>query len=113
MIVYGRNPVREAIRGPRTVKRIWASKNAIREPWLGPVHTITIGASAEELERIAGSPAHQGVCAEVSAFRYADAAELLTFAAPLIVALDQVQDPQNLGAVARSAECAASCHTSV
>ena len=106
MIVYGRNPVREAIRGPRIVKRIWATKNAIREPWLSPVATTVVEAKAEELERIAGSPSHQGVCAEVSAFHYADAAELLAFPDPLIVALDQVQDPQNLGAVARCAECA-------
>ncbi len=34
MIVYGRNAVREAIRGPRTVSRVWATQNAAREPWL-------------------------------------------------------------------------------
>ena len=34
VIVYGRNPVREAIRGPRTVRRVWASRGALREPWL-------------------------------------------------------------------------------
>ena len=39
-------------------------------------------------------------------FRYADADELLALPEPMIVALDQVQDPQNLGAIARSAECA-------
>ncbi|HEY2258297.1 MAG TPA: 23S rRNA (guanosine(2251)-2'-O)-methyltransferase RlmB [Solirubrobacteraceae bacterium] len=106
MIVYGRNPVREAIRGPRTVKRIWASKNAAREPWLRPLARITVGVESEQLEQLCGSAAHQGVCAEVSPFRYADDAALLALPSPLIVALDQVQDPQNLGAVARSAECA-------
>ena len=34
VIVYGRNPVREAIRGPRTVSRLWATKNAAREAWV-------------------------------------------------------------------------------
>jgi 23S rRNA (guanosine2251-2'-O)-methyltransferase len=106
VIIYGRNPVREAIRGPRTVYRIWASSNAAREPWLEQLQAITFRVSADELERVGGSPAHQGVCAEVSDFSYADAAELLRRPAPLIVALDQVQDPQNLGAIARSAECA-------
>jgi 23S rRNA (guanosine2251-2'-O)-methyltransferase len=106
VIVYGRNPVREAIRGPRQVKRIWASKNAAREPWLRGVRGVTTNAEADELERISGSASHQGVCAEVSAFRYADVDELLALEAPLIIALDQVQDPQNLGAIARSAECA-------
>ena len=50
--------------------------------------------------------AHQGVCAEVEPYRYADADDLLSQPAPLIVALDQVQDPQNLGSICRSAECA-------
>src|SRR5262249_44350007 len=106
MIVYGRNPVREAIRGPRAVKRVWASHNAAREPWLGGLERSVVIADADELERRCGSSSHQGVCAEVSAFRYADAGALLAAPDPLIVALDQVQDPQNLGAIARSAECA-------
>lgn len=106
MIVYGRNPVREALRGPRTVKRIWATKNAAREPWLSDQKMAIVGVDAAELERICGSQSHQGLCAEVSPFRYADASELLTLPEPLIVALDQVQDPQNLGAIARTAECA-------
>ncbi len=42
----------------------------------------------------------------MEAFRYVSAEELLALTEPLIVALDQVQDPQNLGAIARSAECA-------
>ncbi len=106
MIVYGRNPVREAIRGRRSVHRVWATKNAIREPWLAGQTVPVSAASAEEIEQRCGSDAHQGVCAEVEPFRYVAADELLAAPAPLIVALDQVQDPQNLGAIARSAECA-------
>ena len=105
MIIYGRNPVHEAIRGPRTVKRVWATAGAAREPWLEPLSgALTRVGDPQELEALCGSDAHQGICAEVSAYRYADAAELLTAPDPLIVALDQVQDPQNLGAIARSAE---------
>jgi 23S rRNA (guanosine2251-2'-O)-methyltransferase len=106
VIIYGRNPVREAIRGPRAVRRVWASPGARREPWLAPLSTVTIPAEPAELERLCGSEGHQGVCAEVEAYRYADAEALLTGPEPLIIALDQVQDPQNLGAIARSAECA-------
>ena len=62
-------------------------------------------ASAEELERLCGSPDHQGVVAEVDPFPYADASAMLARES-LLVALDQVQDPRNLGAVARSAEFA-------
>jgi 23S rRNA (guanosine2251-2'-O)-methyltransferase len=106
VIVYGRNPVREAIRGPRTVNHVWATRNAAREPWLqsgAPPVTIS---SAEEIERRAGSPSHQGICAAVEAYRYARADDLLARSEPLLLVLDQVQDPQNLGAIARSAECA-------
>ena len=106
VIVYGRNPVREAIRGPRSVSRVWATANARREPWLAGLASITSSAAADELERICGSAEHQGICAEVSPFRYAADAELLALPEPMIVALDQVQDPHNLGAISRSAECA-------
>lgn len=106
MIVYGRNPVRESIRGPRRVTRVWASANAQREPWLKPVAGIITGAGADELQQICGTAEHQGICAEVSPFAYADATQLLKLSDPILVALDQVQDPQNVGAIARSAECA-------
>jgi 23S rRNA (guanosine2251-2'-O)-methyltransferase len=104
--VYGRNPVREAIRGPRPVHRIWATKNAAREPWLTGAALPVTTAASDEIERRCASADHQGVCAEVGPFRYADAESVLAAKRPLIVALDQVQDPQNLGAICRTAECA-------
>jgi len=106
MVVYGRNPVREAIRGRRVVRRVWATKNALREPWLqdGGVPVQVVG--AEQVERRCGSADHQGICAEVSGFVYAHPSALLDANEALIVALDQVQDPQNLGAICRTAECA-------
>jgi 23S rRNA (guanosine2251-2'-O)-methyltransferase len=107
VIVYGRNPVREAIRGPRAVSQVWATRNAAREPWLQSGTPPVTLCPVEEIERRCGSPSHQGVCAAVEAYRYADADELLSRPEPLfLVVLDQVQDPQNLGAICRSAECA-------
>jgi 23S rRNA (guanosine2251-2'-O)-methyltransferase len=108
VIVYGRNPVREAMRGPRAVHRVWMTKNAAREPWPpGAGRGAPTIVTSDEIERICGSAAHQGVCAEVAPFEYADAGALLSLQpAPLLVALDQVTDPQNLGAICRSAECA-------
>lgn len=106
MIVYGRNPVREAIRGPREVRRVWASAGAMRESWLAAASVRKQVASTDEIAARARSDAHQGVCAEVAEFRYAAAEQLLSRPDALVVALDQVQDPQNLGSICRSAECA-------
>jgi len=106
MIVYGRNAVHEAIRGPRTVSHIWATTNAARESWLEESGLRVTLESADEISRRAGSDGHQGICAEVSDFRYVDEDQLLARDQALIVALDQVQDPQNLGSICRSAECA-------
>jgi 23S rRNA (guanosine2251-2'-O)-methyltransferase len=102
VIVYGRNAVHEALRGRRKVFRIWATKGAAREPWLENPQIV----SADELTELCGSPDHQGVCAEVEEYRYADPGSLLTAEDAIVVALDEVQDPRNLGAVCRVAECA-------
>ncbi len=106
MILYGRNPVREALRGLRaaSVTEIWATAGAAREPWLERSRVRVT--SAEEIERRCGSPSHQGLCASAGPFPYADPHELLARHEALLVALDQVQDPQNLGSICRSAECA-------
>jgi 23S rRNA (guanosine2251-2'-O)-methyltransferase len=109
MIVYGRNAVREALRGRRRVLRVWATPEA------GQIADSASGAAGqgtppltvigrEELERLCGSTEHQGVACEAEPYRYADAASLLSGERALVVALDQVQDPQNLGAVCRTAE---------
>jgi 23S rRNA (guanosine2251-2'-O)-methyltransferase len=55
---------------------------------------------------LCGSPDHQGVVAEVDPYPYADPNVLLRRSDALIVTLDQVQDPRNLGAICRSAEFA-------
>jgi len=111
VILYGRHPVAEALRGRRasSVQEIWALRGALREPWLERAQAAGVqvrAASAQEVERRCGSTAHQGVCAEAGAYPYADGAELLAGHEALVVALDQVQDPQNLGSICRSAECA-------
>jgi 23S rRNA (guanosine2251-2'-O)-methyltransferase len=89
-LIYGRRPVAEAERGRRAVHRIWRAPEA----------------TAEELERMCGSPDHQGVVAEVDPYPYADPGSLLAADDALVVALDQIQDPHNLGAICRSAELA-------
>jgi 23S rRNA (guanosine2251-2'-O)-methyltransferase len=98
-LVYGRRAVREALRGRREVLELLATERAARDSWerkpkIVPERTLT---------ELAGTRDHQGVVARVEPFRYADAYELAA-GEPLLVALDQVTDPRNLGAVIRSAE---------
>jgi len=104
VIIYGRNPVREALRGRRKVERVWASTGAGREDWLTGARVER--AEAGELERLCGSSEHQGVCAETGPYPYADAGALLDAEDALVLCLDQIQDPHNLGAVCRVAESA-------
>jgi 23S rRNA (guanosine2251-2'-O)-methyltransferase len=104
VIVYGRNPVLEATRGARAVHRVWATKAAARDDWLQGLDPKIV--AEHDIEALAGTTDHQGVCAEVDEFRYAEPSGLLRAEDALVVALDEVQDPRNLGAVIRVAECA-------
>jgi len=89
-LIYGRRPVEEAKRGRRRVLRVLTRDDL----------------PDEELERRCGSPDHQGVIAEVEPYPYADPGALLAADDALVLALDRVQDPHNLGAICRSAEAA-------
>jgi 23S rRNA (guanosine2251-2'-O)-methyltransferase len=105
-LVYGRNPVREALRGQREVHEIWATERAAAQiPWVDHAPRRQIRPE-RELTAAAGTREHQGVVAWCDPLRYADAQELAEAELPLLVCLDQVTDPQNLGAVIRSAEAA-------
>jgi 23S rRNA (guanosine2251-2'-O)-methyltransferase len=104
-LVYGRRPVREAIRGPREVRELWATERALRaEPWLRDAGVRVQRKPERELNAEAGTTDHQGVLARVEPFRYADAHELAAGEAPLLAVLDSVTDPRNLGAVIRCAD---------
>ena len=107
-VVYGRNAVREALRGGRAVNRILVDDRGRLEglslPGMQLPAVRVVG--REQLERVSGSPEHQGIACEVEPFKYGRAEDLIERDRALIVALDQVQDPQNLGAICRSAECA-------
>ncbi|MGZ8695107.1 MAG: 23S rRNA (guanosine(2251)-2'-O)-methyltransferase RlmB [Gaiellaceae bacterium] len=104
-IVYGRRPVRELVRGNREALEIWATERALSaEPWLRDARVRITVKPERELTATAGVRDHQGVVARAEPFRYADAWEIAAQPSPLIVCLDRVSDPRNLGAVARSAE---------
>lgn len=104
-LVYGRRPVREAVRGPREVLELWATERALKaEPWLGDAGVRIQRKPERDLNAEAGTSDHQGVLARVEPFRYADAHELASGPTPLLAVLDSVTDPRNLGAVVRSAD---------
>jgi len=104
VIVYGRNPVREALRGRRRVHRVYATERAAREVWLGDQEVVE--AQPHEIQERCGSAEHQGICAEAAPYPYAVAEALLHSDDALVVCLDEVTDPHNLGAVCRVAEAA-------
>lgn len=105
-LVYGRRAVREALRGPREVLEVHASERALAaEAWLREARGLRVQVESERaLTALAGTPDHQGVVARCESYRYADAYELAGREQPLLVCLDRVTDPHNLGAVCRSAE---------
>jgi 23S rRNA (guanosine2251-2'-O)-methyltransferase len=98
-LVYGRRAVREALRGRREVLELLATERAAREGWERKPKIV----AERVLNEVAGTREHQGVVARVEPYRYADAYELAA-GEPLLVCLDQVTDPRNLGAVIRSAD---------
>jgi 23S rRNA (guanosine2251-2'-O)-methyltransferase len=103
--VYGRRPVREALRGQRGVLELWATERALAaEPWLRDDGKRVQVKQERELTEAAQTRDHQGVLAWVEPYRYADPYELASVERPLLIALDQVTDPHNLGAVIRTAE---------
>lgn len=102
-VVYGRNAVREALRGRRQVLEVWASERALEtQPWIADIRRVH-RKKERELTDAAGSTDHQGVVAFAEPYPYEDAWTLAAAEAPLLVCLDQVTDPRNLGAVVRSA----------
>jgi 23S rRNA (guanosine2251-2'-O)-methyltransferase len=104
--VYGRRPVREALRGPREVLELWATERAVRaEPWLREETDVRLKTKPErELTAAASTQDHQGVVAWCEPYRYADAYELAAHHEPLLACLDSVTDPHNLGAVCRTVD---------
>jgi len=102
--VYGRRAVRELLRGRRQALELWATERAASvDAWLRDGPRVQVKPE-RELSEAAGTRDHQGVLAWCEPYPYADAYDLVAGERPLVACLDQVTDPRNLGAVARSAE---------
>jgi 23S rRNA (guanosine2251-2'-O)-methyltransferase len=113
-IVYGLHPVAEALRsGSRRFDHVAVARER-RDERLAEVVALCRAAGVkvrteprEALSRLARTPTHQGVVAVVREREFLDAEDLLVGPEPrLVLALDGVEDPQNLGALLRTAEAA-------
>lgn len=113
--VAGRNAVVEALRASMPVSAVYVAEGAERDGRLREVFRVAadrgialLEVARVELDRITDGAVHQGLAARVPAYEYAHPGDLIDRAVaageqPLIVALDSVTDPRNLGAVVRSA----------
>lgn len=115
-LVYGAGPVRELlVRRPGAVRAVWVDPQRAGRSTSDPIAAIVVVARAagvrvedrdrKALDHAAGPDArHQGVVAWLAAFEYVDIAAMVPDSGPaLLVALDGVEDPRNLGAILRSA----------
>ena len=114
-VIYGANPVREVLaKQPQAIRSIWVDRLRAEKTSNDPVAQIVATARAagikveererEILDRASDDGRHQGVVAWLGAFRYTPFEKLVTGDEPaLLVMLDGVEDPRNLGAILRSA----------
>jgi 23S rRNA (guanosine2251-2'-O)-methyltransferase len=106
-LVYGLQPVREALRGFREVREVVCTDAAYQSmPWLGESGARISRAVESAVTALAERPDHQGVVAICEPYPYADAEAVLARPDALVVILDGVTDPRNLGAIVRTCECA-------
>ena len=114
-LLVGRNPIREALRAGRDIEKLLVARGEL----IGSAREIVAMARdakivVQEVDRTRldqMAPNHQGLIAVASAYSYKTVDDMLALAkergeAPLLVILDGVTDPHNLGAIIRSAECA-------
>jgi len=115
-VVAGRNPVTEVLSGERDVERVFIADGSE-----GSVSKIVALAKEkgvivdfvpkEKIDAMAPGVKHQGVAAKVSEYKYAELEDIFDRAEasgedPFIIVLDEIEDPHNLGAIIRTAECA-------
>ena len=116
-VIAGRNPVSEAVRSNRPIDKILVAKGEKSGAIVGilakardkkiPVKEV----DRTKLDYVSGGATHQGIVAFAAAKDYSTVDDILKYAeskgeAPFVVVLDEVEDPHNLGAIIRTAECA-------
>lgn len=119
-VIFGRQAVSETLRAGRRDVKSFLMANNIRKSSAAVVQLVKLAEKKGlairpvygfELDRLCRSGHHQGVAVEASAYPYVAVDDLLVFPAgrklpPLLLLIDHVQDPQNLGSLLRSADAA-------
>lgn len=117
-VIAGRNPVLEALRSGRSLNRIMLARGLAHHSTIAEILHLARGTGVpveyvprEVLDRLSATSAHQGVLAYVASKDYLDLDDLLEVSrrkneAALYCILDGIEDPQNLGAMIRTAEAA-------
>ena len=114
-LLEGRNPVLEAYRAGKTVDKLYILDGSREGSVLSIVRearkqgTLISFVKKEQLDRMSQTGAHQGVIAQVAAYKYAEVEDILNKAedkgeAPFIFILDEIEDPHNLGSMIRTAD---------
>jgi len=113
-VIFGRNPVLEALKSQREIEKLVVIKNGegsikriermARESKI-PIQYV----DKKALDRFAGSSKHQGVAAQTSPYKYYEVDDILARASdkgeePFLMILDNIEDPHNLGAIIRTAD---------
>lgn len=120
-LIVGRNACMEALKGGRKIRALTVLRPRDGRQPEGSLRKILAMAKEQgiriqyrdraDLDKMAEGAVHQGVIAQAEAYEYAEVADMLELArqrgeAPLLILLDGVEDPHNLGAIMRTAECA-------
>ena len=115
-LVYGRNSVRELLKSERTVDKLYIAKG-VREDSISYIAELAIEkkipiveVEKQKLDNMCRGANHQSVAAMAAAKDYSSIEDIIEIAhqrgqKPLVVILDGIEDPHNLGAIIRTAEC--------
>lgn len=113
-LIYGKNPVTEAIVSGKTINKIYLAKGAKDlydiMKMAKDKRIVVVESDKQKLDKMIEFKNSQGIVASVTEYEYYDIEDMLAAAnekgeSPFILILDKIEDPHNLGAIIRSAEC--------
>lgn len=113
-LIYGKNPVLEAILSGTTINKIYAQTtnkeidSVIKEALKRKI--VVVNTDKQKLDKMIDGKNSQGIIASVTEFKYSSIEDIIEYAkekneSPFVLILDKIEDPHNLGAIIRSAEC--------